>query len=212
MKRQTLALVLAAAAALGAGLWIGDVVFEQARQRRPDVGQTAFIYPEPVPVPEFSLTADDGTTFDKERLRGKWSFLFFGYTNCPDVCPMTLNMFKQVHDLLAASEGGVADTQFVFVSVDPERDTPETLHGFVRFFNPELIGATGDPEMIDRLTSAFRILYMKVPAEDGGSYLVDHSSAVLLTSPDGDLYAVFTSPHQATAIAEAFDKIRAADG
>jgi protein SCO1/2 len=213
MKKQTIYLFGAATLALAAGLWLGGMFFDAERSATSnELAYNAFVYPTPKSIPDFELLDHQGAPFDKARLRGHWSFVFFGYTHCPDVCPMTLDTFKQVHDLLEADAAGVRDAQFVFVSVDPDRDTSDTLRDFVTFFDPSFIGATGDKGQLDQLTQGLYVVYAKVAGKDPENYLMDHSAAVLLTNPDGDLHAVFTAPHKAADIAQTFVRIRGAAG
>ncbi len=159
-------------------------------------------------MPAFALQSHDGQPFDNARLMGQWSFLFFGYTFCPDVCPMTLTMFQELYETLAKTPEGLGNTQFVFLSVDPKRDTPKRLAEYVTYFNPEFIGVTGEPDVIEGLTESIGIVYMKTRGQSKEDYLIDHSSAVLLVDPKGRLYALFAAPHEPNAIAQAFSKIR----
>jgi len=207
MKRTAIVLIVGVLA-LAAGLWIGGAVFDRSDPAPPELGDAIFVYPQPQAVPTFSLHSHDEAVFDNARLLGKWSLLFFGYTHCPDVCPLTLQTFRAVHEILTGGEGKLDDIQFVFISVDPERDTPETLAKYVRFFDPGFIGATGPKEVLDPLTSALHIVYLKVPGQKPEDYLIDHSAAILLTNPDGQLFGVFTPPHDANAIAEVLQRLR----
>jgi protein SCO1/2 len=159
-------------------------------------------------LPPFTLLDQDGQPFGNERLQGHWSFMFFGYTHCPDICPTTLATLNQTMEQI--TQLGDADkTQVVFVSVDPERDIQDKLKGYVKFFNPEFIGLTGTQEAIDGLTRDLGILHVKADnPNDPNSYLMDHTASVLLIGPEGDLRALFGAPHQADQIAEDFHKLR----
>jgi protein SCO1/2 len=173
-------------------------------------GLAATVLPAPKPLPPFSLVDQDHRPFGPERLRGKWSFLFFGYTHCPDVCPLTLATLRTVHERLTAEpgeRGGVQNTQFVFVSVDPERDTPEQLKSYVSYFNKSFLGVTGDQVQLQTLTRHLGILYMRVAGRED-HYTVDHSAAILLIDPEARLAALFSAPHDAEKIASAFLKVR----
>ena len=118
--------------------------------------QTAVMYPNPLPVAEFSLQRTDGTQLDQSGLRGHWTIAFFGFTHCPDICPTTLATFKQVWAELGRQ--GITDrVQFLFVSVDPERDTPEKLAAYVEFFSRDFVAATGPDEQLNRLTRSLGI-------------------------------------------------------
>jgi protein SCO1/2 len=136
--------------------------------------------------------------------------LFFGYISCPAVCPMTLGNFSDVQKLISGAPD--ADTgapaQFVFVSVDPERDSPERLRTFVPYFHEDFIGATGSPEALEPLTDVLGIYHAKVAGESERDYLVDHTTSVMLIDPERRLHAIFPAPHDPGAVAEAFEKIR----
>jgi protein SCO1/2 len=162
------------------------------------------------PMPEFQLTDSSGAAFDRERLLGKWSFFFFGYTNCPDICPMTLAMLANTVEQIDQQNGtgGRAPYQVVFVSVDPQRDKLERLGSYVSYFNPEFVGVTGEPEAIDSLTSQLGILHANVPDPNNpDNYLVDHSASILLVNPAGELEAVLSAPHSADVIASDFQTL-----
>lgn len=169
------------------------------------ISDSVYFLAEPDELVPFQLSGHDGEHFDNAALSGKWSFLFFGYTQCSDACPTTLAVFRQVRRKLASA---AADVQFVFVSVDPERDTPERLQKYVSYFDPTFRSATGDKSEILRLAESVGVIYAKVPAGSDGDYLMDHSSAVLLTNPDGKLQGVFAAPHRAADIVWTFAKIR----
>lgn len=170
-------------------------------------GVKGLLWPNPKVVKPFQLTDHDGRPFDLERLKGHWSFLFFGFTHCPDVCPMALETMKQVALRLEASDAA-AGTQYVFVSVDPARDTPEQLKGYVQYFDPDFIGATGEHDELRRMTRQLGIIYDINEPDAAGDYQVDHSAAILLTDPRGRMVGVFSVPHQVTDIADRFQAMR----
>jgi len=167
---------------------------------------TGFVYPEPKTVSPFALTADDGSTFDRSDLEGRWTFVFFGYTHCPDVCPLTLAELAGVEQRLRQA-GVAAETQHVFVSVDPQRDDPARLREYVRHFDPTFVGATGPEPVLRQLTRELGVLFDYPEGKEGANYEVAHSASIELFDPDGRLHAVFTAPHDAQTIAEDFRKI-----
>ncbi|MEW6581042.1 MAG: SCO family protein [Chloroflexota bacterium] len=123
-------------------------------------------------------------------MRGKVALLFFGYTNCPDVCPTTLAEFKRVKALLGEDAARVA---FVFVSVDGERDTPEQLAAYVRAFDPEFIGLTGDDATIRAIARDYGVFYQRVSYEESAAgYLVDHTASTFGVDQEGRLRLVFS--------------------
>ncbi len=133
---------------------------------------------------------------------------FFGYTHCPDVCPTALSMLAQVMKKL--EKDSTLDTlpQVIFISVDPERDTPELLKKFVPYFHPDFIGVTGDPQQLLLLTRQLGIMYGKAPGDDADDYLVDHSASIILFDPDGNFLALFGMPHDPNLIAQEFVAIK----
>ena len=157
------------------------------------------------PLPEFMLVDQAGNPFSKERLQGRWSVLFFGFTSCPDICPTTLTTLgsfeKSLQDLPASDR-----PQVVFVSVDPQRDTPDRVDAYVKFFSPTIQGATGTPEATAALADALHVPYAVTPLPDG-TYTVDHSSALFLVAPDAALRALFSSPHDASKLAADFRQV-----
>jgi len=197
--------LIIAAIAITAGIWAAQVLLK----RTPQVDELAATrFPVARQLQPFSLIDHRGNTFDNAALRDHWSFLFFGYTHCPDVCPTTLSVLNSV-------AGKIADTdvpvRFILVTVDPQRDTPEQLAGFVSYFNSNFIGVTGTDEEIEKLTRQLGILHMKVADEKNpGSYQVDHSATVLLIDPNGHYHAVFSPPLSADAIANNFRKMQKA--
>ena len=163
-----------------------------------------FVYPEPRVISPFRLAAQDGKPFDLESLKGRWTFVYFGYTYCPDVCPTTLAELARAKKLLDQA-GGPA--QYVFVSVDPLRDTPKRLAQYVAFFDPGFVGATGSDEALTALTRQIGVAYSFPEGTKGATYAVDHSSIVALFDPEARLHAVFTPPQEAEGIADGFRKI-----
>ena len=191
------------AAALGA---VAALVLRPQPEPVPDIA--GMLWPDPRPVADFSLVDHDGEPFTRERLEGRWTFLFFGYTHCPDICPDTMARLRNVVHALEEYPGDAEDVQVAFVSVDPERDTREHLKAYVQYFDPEFLGVTGSEEAIDRITRDLGIVYALGAPEDDGSYLVDHSAAVLLLGPQGRFIGVFSAPHDPADIAERFRAMR----
>lgn len=149
----------------------------------------------PRELPEFSLTSHDGQPFGRETLSGHWTLMFFGFTHCPGICPMTLTTLadvrKRLHDLPPADQ-----PRIVLVSVDPERDTAEKLAQYVVRFDPTIIGVTGPVNAIDAFAAGLGITHRKV-ATIGENYMIDHAAVVLLLDPQAREAAVFSPPHNA---------------
>jgi len=206
MKRA-IVLAFVAVALLAAGTaW----VLIPAKPSEPfiEIGKDAYVLAEPEPIAPFRLVGHDGKAFDNAALKGRWSFLFFGFTHCPDICPTTLAVFNEVQRALRSSAGGAADVRFIMVTVDPERDTPQVLANYVPAFNPEFLGLTGEAGEIARLCDSLGVKYGKVPGATPASYHMDHSSSVLLADPQGRFHAVFAPPHDAQNMTQGFLEIR----
>jgi len=157
----------------------------------------------------FKLTDHNNTVFDEKRLLNKWSFVFFGYTSCPDVCPATLYILSSVHGLLVDETGEIPDDmQVIFISVDPARDTTEKLGDYITYFNKDFIGTTADKTEIDKLAKQFGAGYIFEDEVEPGIYNVSHTSAIFLIDPYGRLVATFSQPHQPSTITSLYKKIR----
>ena len=156
-------------------------------------------------IQPFELVDHHNQVFDNAALEKHWSFLFFGYTYCPDVCPTTLSVLNSIAQRLQDTD---ADIRFVMVTVDPERDTPERLAEFVTYFNGDFLGVTGTDQGLEQLTRQLGILYERVQPEPGSeAYLMDHTAAVFLFDPDGRYHAVFSPPLSVDTIASVFRKM-----
>jgi len=157
----------------------------------------------------FQLTGHEGKFINEQNFRGKWSFVFFGYISCPDVCPATLHVLNSVHGLLKDETGeDPADMQVVFISVDPQRDTIETITSYVAYFNKNFIGATAGKPQIDSITRQFGAGYVVEAETAPGQYLVAHTSAIFLVDPFGRLVATFSQPHYPSTIFSQYKKIK----
>lgn len=178
----------------------GFMVWNAMQDRLPPEQPALLVLPEPRPIPDFRLVAQDGGDFTRERLEGSWSLLFFGFTHCPDVCPGTLYDLQQLDERLANRQLEQA-RQVVFFSVDPERDSPERLGDYTAYFDEDFLAATGDHAELEPLTRSLGIAYRIEPHEPGAAaYSVDHSASILLVNPDGRLHGVFPAPHDVSAM------------
>ncbi len=175
-----------------------------------DLATGSFLTPSRA-LPDFSLIDQQGRTFSAVNLRGHWSLLFFGYTNCPDFCPTTLTTLAAMNKGLRADKALVVP-QVVFVSVDAKRDTPEQLSKYVPYFDPEFIGLTAaDQSGIEAIAKKLGVAVIIKPTADGG-YTVDHSGAIFVLNPDGRLTAILTGPFSVAALQVDFQRIVAARG
>lgn len=152
------------------------------------------------PLPAFSLTRHDGEALEPEDFRGRWSLLFFGYSNCPDICSPSMQQLTTALQAL-----GEERARIVFVSVDPERDSPEALGRYVGHFHPGTLGATGDAEAVADFAKQLGAFHAKRKLATG--YLVDHSGSAWLVDPGARLAGVFTPPLAPKAIAADLRKL-----
>lgn len=188
-------LILIAALAGALGLWLGADVLTS---RSPSPLQSAVLYPTPRAVPDFSLTRSDQGNLTLADWKAHWTVVFFGYTNCPDVCPTTLTTFNQAWKRLDPAVAG--SLRFDFISVDPARDTPAQLARYVGFFNKDFVAATGSDAELTRLTRALGLLYTR-EEPDNGTYSVDHSASAVIIDPQGRQAGLFRPPFDAAKIA-----------
>ena len=189
MRHAPVAIAILAAVAVGAGVALRE------RAIAPPTLQAGTALPESRPLADFSLTAQDGQPFTREDLRGRWTLLFTGFTNCPDICPLTVASMADLRRRLARD-----DLQFLFVSVDPERDTPEVIRRYLAHFDPGLVGATGPRADIERFTAGLGLAQIVNPGA-GDEYTVDHSTALVLIDPEARLAGYFSAPHAPDALA-----------
>ena len=176
---------------LGAALAIGSFTVTKINQLTEL--RSAFIIPEPIELPDFSLLDHTNKPVTTDTFRGQWDLIFFGFTNCPDICPTTLQTLASIKRELE-SIGSETTPRIVLVSVDPERDTPAVLGQYMDYFGQGNLAVTGKIDEIVKLTTALGI-YFKKTVVDGDNYSVDHSAAVLLINPDGEFSALFSAPH-----------------
>jgi len=187
MSPKNLIFAIVLGGALAAGIFVASEV------NKPADLQTAFVIPLPNPLPDFSLLDQSGDLVNADTFRGQWDLVFFGFTNCPDICPTTLQVLASARSKLIEN-GEETLPRIVLVSVDPDRDTPELLGQYVDYFGEGNLGVTGELDGVKTLTAALGIYFEKAPA-DNGNYGVDHSAAVLVINPDGEFAALFSAPH-----------------
>lgn len=206
-KPSILLLAVVAIVSIGAGLLLWNFVFQPKPVTVPEEIARSYI-PAGRPVVGIQMTDQDGQPFTEQRFKGKWSFLFFGFTNCPDVCPTTLLVMKSVWNKLPAEAKQTPEPQMVFVSVDPDRDKPEQLKPYVKFYHPEFMAMTGAHDKLDILAVQVGALYGYEDGEKEGEYTVNHSAQVILIDPDGHFRGVFSTPHVVDDIVNGFTAIR----
>ena len=188
MTRRLLGAIVAVGviAAAGGGWLIAD-------RLTADAGGEALI------ASEFALVDHTGKAVADEDFAGKWQLVVFGFTYCPDVCPTTLATVSAALEELGADADQVAA---LFITVDPERDTPPVLAEYLANFDPRIVGLSGSPEQIKAAAKEFRVYYAKVDKGDApDAYTMDHSAFLYLMDPDGDYATHFAPQDAATEIA-----------
>ncbi len=194
--RRSLRIGLAVTGALVcalAGYWLW-----WALQGRPDHDRPAVGGP-------FELIDGDGRTVTERDFEGRHMLVYFGYTFCPDVCPTTLLGASEALDEIGPALA--SKVRLVFISIDPERDTPEVVKEYAGHFHPGTVGLTGTPEQVSAAARAWRIYFRKADAEEDGSYLVDHSSILFLMDGDGRYVTHFGHEASAADMAAALKRL-----
>jgi len=178
-------------------------------------------FSKPTPVVNFSLQDHNKQPFNASSFKNKWSFVFFGFTNCPDVCPETMKILKIISiDFKDITEKAVKEArkknityrptniQFVFISIDPARDTPEKLSNYIKYFGSNFVGVTGKKSQLDILTKYFGIHYKVTSNKDISKYKVEHSGHIALVNPQGEWQALFRYKHNSENLKQEFIAIR----
>jgi protein SCO1/2 len=198
-NRNTLLILLAALAA-GLGLWAAQVAFAPggapAPAAMPAVDPARLkavrLFPAPRAIAPFALQQSDGSPLEPAELAGRWTVVFLGFTHCPDVCPTTLTDLSRAQkawDNLPEARR----PQVLFVSVDPERDSPEKTGEYAAYFHPATLAATAPEPALGQFATSLGMVYMKVPLE-GGDYTMDHSNALVVLDPQGRQVGLIRPP------------------
>ncbi|MFT7650947.1 MAG: protein SCO1/2 [Limisphaerales bacterium] len=169
-----------------------------------------FVLPRPRELGPFELQDQDGAAFNVASLQGAWTFMFFGFTHCPDVCPTSMAVLGQVERALINTQAMVSDQPFrgVLVSVDPDRDSLEKIGTYARAFSPRFVGITGNREALVELTQQVNVAFAKVP--DGeGAYTIDHTGHIVVINPRGHFHGFVKLPHQEETIRLAYQSLAA---
>ena len=193
LRQRLLAMSLAAVAGIGASLLIWQLTGfgpgGQGQQQSPARNSGIAAVGGP-----FELVTHEGKTVTDQDFAGRYMLIYFGYTWCPDVCPLALQLMD---DTLTRLGPDAAAIQPIFITIDPERDTPEAIKAYLASFSPDLVGLTGTPEAIAAVAEAYKMYYRKtgpLDAADPQAYGVDHMNIFYLMGPDGAYVAHFMSP------------------
>lgn len=200
--------------ALLSGFWFGGLFIDQ---KKPDIAPLKHVMvleaPRKLAIP--ALQKANGGHFDMASLEGRWSLLFFGYTNCPDVCPASLNTLAQAKQAYVKQGAKHSDTnidapfpQVVFISIDPQRDNAELLDEYVRYFDKDFIGATGEEKLLRAIAVQTYTNFQVQPSEKENEYQVGHSLNLVLINPDAELVAVLSPPHAVKDILEVLQQFQ----
>ncbi|OWK03650.1 SCO2 [Cervus elaphus hippelaphus] len=185
-------------ALIGAGLGGAWLAVRAEKERWQQHQRTEALRQAAVGQGDFSLLDHRGQVRCKADFRGQWVLLYFGFTHCPDICPDELEKLVRVVRQLEA-EPGLPPVQPLFITVDPERDTVAAMARYVQDFHPRLLGLTGSEEQIAQVSRSYRVYYSAGPKDEDQDYIVDHSVAIYLLSPDGlftDYYSRARSAEQ----------------
>lgn len=204
MRIERLRLALYIAAGLAVGAVAAFALFPAARERILSPLKVTTVGKALVGGP-FALTDHTGKAVTDQDFRGKFMLVMFGFTFCPDVCPTELQLISAALDKLGPKGNRVVP---IFISIDPERDTPGQLALYVKSFHPRLIGLTGTPAEVEKAATAYRVYFKKVtdPKSSAG-YTMDHSALIYLMGPDGAYRTHFTPGISAEALAERLAKL-----
>lgn len=188
------------------GLVVGRQMYlagDRAPTPAPELAElNTYVYDQGRPLPEFELLDENGDTVTRDDLKGRWTFAFVGYTSCPDVCPAAMANLRRTDNLIPDD---LPQPDYLLISADPERDTPEQLKRYLGFFGTNFHGLTGDLETLRAIAKSLNAVF--VHREVDGELLVDHSGHFALLNPDGDMIAVIQPPHHPEDLAEAFERI-----
>jgi len=194
---KTVALILVLVAALGVGVWLIN------RQPAPPAApQYALRLPETLDLPDFQLLDQDGHPLDNDWFNGRWTMVFFGFTHCPDICPVTLSMLSAARVRLSKQRPDQQLPDILLISVDPDRDSPASLKQYVAHFGEGVSGATGSLQELRKLATTLGVYFEREGGEGNEpdmDYNVAHSAHVIIIDDHGNYSAVFGPPHSIDA-------------
>ncbi len=175
------------------------------------------LLPQAQPIRVFQLQDTEGQTFDQQRFSGQWSMVFYGFTNCPDVCPLTMAELGKFYRQLQAENSDLPLPQIVMATVDPQRDSAAELRAYLDDYSEDFIGLTGSERQLANLAEQLYVVsntaaersehegHMTMPQASDGAKLFDHSGHISVINPDGELYAVMRLPHRDQYLLEAWE-------
>lgn len=202
MLNRTTAIILVAALAVASGLWGMQHWMLRNEHARPQL-QAVKLFDQPRALPPFSLQQSDQTPLIPGELKGHWTLVFLGFTHCPDVCPTTLAQLAQAQKQWTALPDSIRP-RVLFVSVDPDRDTPDAIGEYAHAFHRDTLAATADVPALEAFARSLSMVFMKVPAPEGAppeQYSIDHSASLAVLDPQGRMAGVIVPPLDPRAIA-----------
>ena len=203
MFNRSTVIILIAALAAGLGLWAGQHRFGTPAATQWPQTRAVRLFDPPRELPAFSLRQSDGTPLVPGELKGHWTLVFLGFTQCPDICPTTLATMARAQQQWASIPDSTRP-RVLFVSVDPERDTPDRIGEYAHAFHRDTLAATADVPALENFARSLSMVFAKVPPADGApanEYSVDHSAAMAVLDPQGRMSGVIQPPLDAQAIA-----------
>lgn len=190
--RLIVALVLLMAVTLATGLLVGRTPPAGTGWGSAEPDVRAVMWPEPLPLADVELETQHGAPFTRSDLEGQWSLMFFGYLQCPDVCPTSLSAMREMRQLLAKRDGN-DDLQYYFVSVDPINDNPADMVDYLAGFDPGFIGLHGPKQQIRSLADSMAVKFERFE-NDSGYVSIDHTSSVMMIDPSGRMVGALPPP------------------
>lgn len=195
-----------------AGLALALSAWLHASRRAGDIGSTspelqAVLWPVARPVAPFRMRTQLGDNFDEKSFEGQWNFVFFGFLECPDVCPTTLQSMREFRQALTGSDPTATRHRFVFVTVDPERDTVERLGPYLAYFDPDFTGLVGDGGELTKLAGSMAVYYARRQDESGRTGF-DHTSSVMVVDPAGRVVGTLPQPHDPAVMLRRFQALQ----
>lgn len=211
MFNRTTLLVLVAAVAAGLGLLAARFAFAPDAPSAVPATRAVRLFEPRRELPAFSLRQSDGTPLVPGELKGHWTLVFLGFTHCPDICPTTLAELARAQKTWEALPEPVRP-RVLFVSVDPERDTPDRIGQYAHAFHRDTLAATADLPSLEKFTSSLSLVFAKTPPADGAppdQYSVDHSATLAVLDPQGRMAGIVQPPLDPAAIASDLARLTA---
>ncbi len=205
---KAILIILAIVISIGLGIYASGKKFALG-----DINQqltiATYLYDQQKAIADFTLIDHNNNTFTPDSIKGVWTFWFFGFTHCPDICPITLGTLSATVSKLKSTYNIEDEIKIIFVSVDPQRDEAAKLKTYTSAFSQHALGVTAEQEQLTPFLKNMGIIAVKQPPKaESSDYLVDHSSSIFLIAPDTGISAVFGAPHNTEDITQDFLTIR----